>query len=351
MNGALHRSALPLFAGAAVAAAGLIVIALFEPRAAAAGWLIGMAFWSQISIGSLVLLLIHCLTGGRWAEMIAPVLLPAAAAIPVLVVIAIPLFVAIPALYPWSGHAPQIKPDVQAEYLNPPLFIIRSLIALAGWSVLALMVPRMVGPRGQLIAALGMVFHALAVSFVAIDWYLSLEAPFTSSSFGASIAVTHLIAAMAFAVLVAPDAEGDENTGDLGALLLAFVLGLTYMDFMAVLVIWYGDLPYEEKWFVERLATPWPFAAGIAFILAAVIPIFALMLPRVRASRRALRRLGALVLVGLAAYDIYLIAPPFGVAALMPSLLALVAIGLALGGWQMTGGAAFVQRMRPAHVR
>ena len=38
-------------------------------------------------------------------------------------------------------------------------------------------------------------------------------------------------------------------TRDLGGLMLAVILGLIYIDFMAVLVIWYGDLPRKVDWF------------------------------------------------------------------------------------------------------
>ena len=115
----------------------LVVAAVFDAKAVAAGWLIGFAFWAQILVGSLTLLMIHRLTGGRWGELAAPVIAPAAAAMPLLIVLAIPLFIAIPALYPWSHHPAAIKPDVLSYYLNTPAFIVRTVLALAGWTALA----------------------------------------------------------------------------------------------------------------------------------------------------------------------------------------------------------------------
>ncbi len=56
MNGARFRHAdwrTVAAASAVVAAALVIVLALLDPKAAAAGWLIGLAFWSQILVGSL----------------------------------------------------------------------------------------------------------------------------------------------------------------------------------------------------------------------------------------------------------------------------------------------------------
>ena len=64
-----------------LAAALLVGAALLDPKAAAAGWLVGFAFWSQMLVGSLTLMMIHRLTGGRWG-MIAPAIVPAAAALP-----------------------------------------------------------------------------------------------------------------------------------------------------------------------------------------------------------------------------------------------------------------------------
>lgn len=308
----------------------LVVCAVVAPQAAAAGWLVGFVFWMQVLAGSLCLMMIHRLTSGDWGDIIAPVTGRAAAAVPFLILLIIPLFVAIPALYPWAQHPSSVKPDVLSAYLNQPTFILRSLVTLAGWSVLAFVLPRMVGARGQLWAAIGLVFYAVTISGVSIDWYLSVEAPFTSSSFGASVAISSLVAALSWAAVWMPAAEGDPAIGDVGALLLATVLGLTYIDFMAVLVIWYGDLPREEIWFATRGASPWMALGIIAFILASLFPTVTLIQSRFRNHRQPLRHVGAVTLAGLAVYDAYLVAAPFGVAALGTGLLAVVGIGLVL---------------------
>ncbi len=328
----MGRPHIAMFVGAAVALAGLVVWAIIDPRRAAAGWLIGLVFWAQILVGSLSLVMIHRLTSGRWGEITAPVIAPAVAAVPVLIVLAVPLFAAVPSLYPWAQHPPSLKPDVLSLYLNRPAFILRSLIALVGWSVLAFLLPRSGRRRGQLWAAIGLVFHAVVISSVSIDWYLSIAAPFTSSSFGASVAISALMAALAWAALWMPASEGDPAVGDVGGLLLATVLGLTYLDFMAVLVIWYGDLPREESWFVARNVFPWSAMAMASFALGSVVPILALIQSRFRNRRGPLRLVALVTLAGLAAYDAYLIAPPFGAAALVTGWLAAVGIGLIVTG-------------------
>ncbi len=345
-----HRTA--WLVGAVVALVVLIASAIVDPAVAAAGWLIGFAFWAQLLLGSLMLLMIHRLTGGRWGEIIAPVVEPGAAAVPILIVLAVPVFIALPVLFPWVHHPIGVKPDVLSVYLNQTAFIGRSAIALIGWSVLALLLPRFHGVGGQLLAAFGLVFVALAISSVSIDWYLSLEAPFTSSSFGASVAISALVAALAWTAIWAPIADDDPGIGDVGGLLLATVLGLTYIDFMAVLVIWYGDLPHEEAWFVERGQFPWTLIAWIAFLLGSALPILALIQSRFRNRREPLRAVGICTTVGIAFYEAYLIAPPAGAIALATALLAIVGIGLGIAGLAGVARSGRSQRPREAaHVR
>jgi hypothetical protein len=319
--------------GALCAAALLIALAILDPKAAATGWLVGFTFWMQILVGSLTLVMIHRLTAGRWGEIIAPVTEPTVAALPFLIILVVPLFIAISELYPWLHNSASIKPGVLSYYLNAPLFVIRTLVALVGWSALAFLVPRTGGRPGQLLAALGLVFHAVVISSVSIDWYLSLEAPFTSSSFGASVAVSALVGALAWTALWLPAPEGDSAIGDVGGLFLAAILGITYIDFMAVLVIWYGDLPREEIWFAERDRLPWSAFAVASFVLVSLLPVLALLLSRVRSRRGPLRAVGGCVLAGLACYDVYLIAPPAGGFAIVTGLLAITGIGLALLGY------------------
>ena len=321
-----HRLRGLLVEAGIAAAGGMMIVAVFAPRIAAAGWLVAFVFWSQIPIGSLMLLMIHRLTGGRWGEALHPALAPAARLAPLLFLLIVPVFIAIPVLDPWSHRAGDLKPDVLSYYLNTPFFIGRSLIAITGWSVLAFLLPRTSGRPGQFVAAVGLVFHCVVISVVSIDWVLSLEPPFISSSFGASMAITQLIAALAWAALRAPRAADSAITGDIGGLLLAFVLGITYVDFMAFLVMWYSDLPSRLFWFVERDA--WSPLAAAAFVLGSAVPILALLLARVRNGIRELRAVAISVLTGLAFYYAYLIVPPSGARALGAAALAVIVIGL-----------------------
>jgi hypothetical protein len=310
-------------AGLAVLA--LIVIAVTAPRVAAAGWLIAFVFLSAIPLGSLAWLLIHRLTGGHWGDALALILGPAAAATPFLVVAFIPVLITLPLLYPWAGSAPDIPPDVRSLYLNIPLYLLRSAIAFIGWSVIVLLLPRLRGPATRLFVSLGLLFHVVMICLVSTDWILSSEPLFMSSSFGATIAVTQLLAALSFAALAAPPL-GRRAARDLGGLMLAVTLGITYINFMAVLVMWYGDLPDKVSWFVLRVHEPWLSVAIACFVLGSLIPVAALLLTRVRESHAALRWVAVSSLAGIALFDVWLLAPVYGTGALGAAFLSIVAL-------------------------
>lgn len=223
-----------------VGALTLGISAVVEPRSAAQGWLAAFVFWSGVPVGAVVLLLIHRLTGGRWGEALAPALLPLAGLMPAAALAFLPAALAMPALFPWAADPAAVPSGVAAIYLNGPVFLVRSGVALAGWSLLAVLL--VLGRCTRLVAALGLAFHGIMVGVVGIDWILSVEPPFTSSAFGAALAVQQILSALAVAALLAPESPG-RPARDLAGLAITALLGLVYLDFMSFVVAWYGNLP------------------------------------------------------------------------------------------------------------
>lgn len=332
MRRTLRRAALTPAAPLLIAVAALIGTGLFlllAPKAAAGGWLVAFLFWSGIPLGGLLLLMIHVLTGGRWGYRFAPEFITAAAALPLVALLSVPILAALPGFYPWVfGHG-GVHADVHRLYLNAPFFIGRTALAFAGWSALAFVLPRLTDTAATVLAGLGLIFYGVSISVVGYDWVLSLAPNFVSSSFGATLAFAQLASALAFAAIVARD-DGDPAFADLGGLLLAALLGLVYVNFMALLIVWYGDVPDRVRWFVDRTQTPWLALSVLAFLLGSVIPIFSLFLGRWRQSPQALRVIGSVALVGIALFDACLIAPAFGPLALGAAAVATIAIGALL---------------------
>mgnify|MGYP005810935169 CR=1 FL=1 len=320
----------PLLVSAALALVAMIIFAIAAPKAAAGGWLAAFVFWSGLPVGSTVALMIHRLTGGRWGWRIAPVMLPSAATVPLMAALFLPVVLAPKLFLPWAAAAPSLSSlqrDVAQIYFNFPFFILRSLAAFILWSVIAFVLPRLSGRRGVLLAAVGLILHVILVSLLGGDWIFSLQPAFISTSFGATLTFFELASVLAWALVLSPGAGNDDGTKDVGGLLLATLLGITYINFIAVLVIWYGNLPDKVFWFVDRDAWPWRALAIFAFLAGSIGPIFALFPGRVRRDPRALQAIAVIALIGFAAYFAYLVVPPFGLLALASTPIAIIAMG------------------------
>jgi hypothetical protein len=317
----------------------LALLGLFMPiKPLLRGWLVAFAIWSLVPVGSMTLLMIHRLTGGEWGRAAAPVLKPAAAMLPLVALAFVPLLVGMTYIYPWAGDPSKISPDVARWYLNMSSFAVRAVIALAGWSVLGIMFA--VGLGSRLLAGLGLAFFGLTISLVAVDWFLSLEPRYVSSAFAAMIAIQQLLAAIAVTVLIgAPRIEG-KVAGDLGALLIATLLGVVYLELMTFVVAWYGDLPAKAAWFLTRSGSGWVAVLTTAIAFGAVLPFGMLLMKTVRRSRRGLRLAGGLILFGTILHIVWLLVPAFDhqIGVIVGTCVCLVAlclmarmIGLALG--------------------
>lgn len=328
----------PLLIGVAVllaVVALLALLALFVPiEPLLRGWLVVFAIFSSVSIGSMTWLLIHCLTGGEWGIAAAPVLRPAAAMTPLLVLGFLPVLTGLHQIYPWAADPAAIPADVAHWYLNGPSFLVRSLVALGGWSFLAVMFAA--GCRSRLLAGLGLAFFGLSISLVAVDWYLSLEPHYVATAFAAMIAIQQLLAALAVVALISPLAIDGKVAGDLGGLLIATLLGVVYLEFMTFVVAWYGDLPDKAAWFLKRSSFGWVSVMIVALAAGAVLPFGMLLIRRVRRSRRGLRVAGALILVGTVLHFAWLLMPAFDhqasvIAAACAGLAVLALVSLLIG--------------------
>lgn len=295
-------------------------------HALARGWLLAWLTWSAVPMGSLVLILIHRVTGGRWGEALAPALRPAAALVPLAALAFLGVALGLAALYPWAADPGTVKPGVAQLYLDPALFDLRAAVTLVGWSALALLC--LAGRCGSLAAALGLSFYGLTISLVAVDWILSAEPHFTSSAFPASLALHQILAALAWAAVASPPGLDEERASDLAGLILATLLGVLYMGLMSYIVAWYGDLPEKSVWYLKRGTGPWLAVLLAALAAGGLLPFAALLFARIRQSAAALRVVGLLVLVGVALHLAWYVLPVYEAGAGPAAAFAVAGIAL-----------------------
>jgi hypothetical protein len=105
---------------------------------------------------------------------------------------------------------------------------------------------RMAGP--------GLLFWGFSVTFMAVDWMLSVDPKWFSTIFGmlfmvgpGALAMAFLIALMVLLSYQRPMSEvlTPRHLHDLGKFLLAMVMVWAYFSFSQFLIIWAGNLPEE----------------------------------------------------------------------------------------------------------
>jgi hypothetical protein len=280
-------------------------------------WLFAWLAWLGIAVGSLGLWMIHNLTGGAWGHLLRRSWEAASRTLPLLIILFVPLGLGVRQLFPWATmdeHALGVK----AAYLNVPFFLARATVYFAIWLGAALLLQREQrrDDNASRVSGPGLVLVALAVTFAAVDWIMSLEPDWFSTIIGALIGAGYLVAALAFAIGVAATVRGDETGpgetwNDLGNLLLAFVMLWTYMAFSQLLLIWSGNLPEEITWYLRRTVGGWQWI-GLALAIGYFALPFCLLLSRDMKRNPARLRLVAFLVVGMSVIDhFWLIAPAF----------------------------------------
>jgi hypothetical protein len=300
---------------AALAALALGLSSWNAPETAARAWLCAFVLISMVPIGSLALLLVHGISGGRWGRDLAPVLEPAARSLPLLFLAFAPVIVFRPLIYQWNEL--KLPADVLRDYLNPLFFDARTLVALAVWTMLA-----WTGAwRNQLWAGLGLVAHLIAISLVPGDWVLTLRPGSTSAGFGLGFGIEQMFAALAFTAILAPQESG-RATRDLAGLTVTTLLATVYFLYMQFLITWYGNIPIKVHWYAVRAGDGWALVAFAAFVLGAALPFLAILNPYVRREPGALRVVGIFVVAGVVLHVAWLTIPAFPLVVVAPAIFA-----------------------------
>ena len=89
-----------------------------------------------------------------------------------------------------------------------------------------------------------------------------------------------------------------EQCGDLGNLLLTFLMTWMYLAFVQFLIVWAEDLPRETNWFLPRLQSEWVILAVMVVVLQFALPFALLLFRRLKRDPRWLGLIALLILVG-----------------------------------------------------
>ena len=354
-----------------VALSAFVVGGVFDPPQFFRAYLAAYLFYFGIAMGSMTLLMIYHITGGAWGFLVRRILEAGMRTLPLVALGFIPIGAGARYVYPWA------QPDVvaanellrqQQVYFNPPFFYGflygfygRAVLYFALWLIMAYFLsawsraqdrtgnPRLAW-RCDGLSSIGLVIYGISIHFASVDWLMSLQPAFHSTIFGPLVASGHLLSGLALAVIVlaalcrhTPLSEivSPKALGDLGNLLLSFLIVWAYMCWFQYMLIWIANLPVDVVWYLPRLSGGWQWVALALVVLHFLVPFFLLLFRAVKQDIRVLAWVAGLMLVMQLVFMVYQVAPAFHAAELtqhwmnfwLPSHWAESGLHSSCGGW------------------
>ena len=243
---------------------GLGIGLLLAPRDTLAACVASLLGLAGIPLGALALGLALAPVSGSVRDQLWPWTLVASRAMPGLAILVLPGLLGAGFIYEWMH---QYNDGFRGLWLWWPSFVVRGLLYVVLWWALArwLLPTTLRNPAG---AGLGLIAVVLSVSLAAFDWAQSMDPHFASSIFGllwlGRLMLSGITACILFSLFA-----GASHTGVLRGLLSAAALAWIYLHFMQYLIVWYGNLPEEVRWYEIR-AREWPLLTWLVALQSLV---------------------------------------------------------------------------------
>ena len=144
----------------------------------------------------------------------------------------------------------------------------------------------MLTKRNIILSVIFIPVFAITVTLVAVDWIMSLESKWFSTIFGVYLFAGVALSALAALTLVSiklkekgflHPAIKEDHYYSLGTLMFAFTAFWGYIAFSQYMLIWYGNLPEETFWFMQRWEGGWKIISILLIVTHFIVPFFYLL--------------------------------------------------------------------------
>jgi hypothetical protein len=268
-----------------------------EPGQAWAIYLVNLLFWSSFAIVGPALAAMMQLTEARWSPSIKRVALTTGGFLPFSFVLFLVFFLGLGTLYPWVNNPALV--EKKAQWLNVPFFVLRIGVGVLLLYWVAMIFTRAVfaeGTGGDEAAALArrnrlafilLVLFVVVLSLWGFDLVMSLDPVWYSGLLGGYYVVSSLYVGFGLVTFLSirANARGLTHVSpaaiqDVAKLTFAMCVTWQYFFFSQYLVIWYGNVPVETRFFLRRFFDdPWRTMAFVIFLAGWLVP-FAYLLKR-----------------------------------------------------------------------
>ena len=363
---------------AALSAVGVVLLfagALVDGPRALYAYLAAYNFVVSTAVGALIFLMIcHAMHAG-WPTLLLRLTEAMVATLPLCLVLFVPIVLGLRVIYPWlrpetlaDEHLRRVIAE-RAAYLNPVGFVARTAAYFAVWIVVGFFLRRWssardaaagAAARERMYALSGVLLPlvALAVSFAAFDWVMTLAPAWYSTMFPVRYFAGGFLGALALLTVLTAAADraglihgiNDSHYYALGRLLLAFVIFWAYVEYVQFMLIWIANKPDEVTFYLRRARGGWRWVSAILVLAQFVLPFFVLLSYDIKRRRGPLAAVAAWILAAHYLDAHWLVMPsgqPEGAPYRWIDLGALLAVGGAVvvyGVLRLRG-----QRMVPVH--
>jgi hypothetical protein len=297
-------------------------------------YLFGYLPWIMLTLGCLAIVLLHHLVSGAWGHIIQRMTESGARNLAVMALLFVPVVAGMRDLFPWTDGAVVEASHViheKAGYLNITFFIVRAALYFAVWFAIARILrtwsmkqdaggDAALSRRMKIFSGPSMVLFVITISLASVDWMMSLEPEWYSTIYGMSFLVGSVLTALAFCIMLLAKVAGHKPYSDiltsrhahhLGNLLFAFTILWAYLAFSQYLIIWSGNLPEDNFWYLRRTGPGWNVVAMALLIGHFFVPFFILLSRKSKKELRNLLYIAGWIFV-MRFVDIYwLVAPAF----------------------------------------
>jgi len=294
-----------------------------HPEKAWQAYLVNFILFSAVAQGGLLFSVVLHVTKARWGRPLQGLAESFAAFFPISFVLFLLLFLGRTFVFPWLGG------DLHGKegWLSIPFLFSRDTAGLLilyglGFAYLCqgLKLKRSQNDeseRGQeafqrrmtVIGVLYIMAYALVLSLLAFDLVMSADPQWISTLFAPYAFVKAFYMGLGALIVVAAIVHlrhGEASTlnpshfHDLGKLFFGFCMLWADFFYCQFIVIWYGNIPEETSYIIQRTMTlPWSRLAWAVFILSFIVPFLILLNRQVKTRPRFMIGLCSLVFVGI----------------------------------------------------
>jgi len=316
-----------------------------------------------LTLGSLGLLMLQHLTGGRWGVMIRRPLEAASKNIWLAALLFVPIVLGMKRLYSGNNSEPGwlnapksgegALSHFQQSYLTSSGFLIRAVIYFLVWGGLVVIFnlwsrqqdvnreDRVLRQKFKMFSGPGVILYILAMTFASIDWVMSISPHWASTIYGFMFVAGQAITAMAFIIVIVAMLSHyqpmsaiihKDRIHDLAKLLFAFNMLWAYFGFSQLLIIWSGNQPEEISFYRSRLTGGWGIVAVLVLLFSFALPFLVLLSRDIKRSPNLVSKV-ALWMIAMRLLDLYWMTRPEFTSSPMPSWLDIVVPVALIGLW------------------